>query len=351
MANPAAPDLADRVGDREAAQAAGTSVAKKEKTVFDIIRDSKNIYARALPRALTPERFVNVSITAARNPQLARCTPDSLLGALMLCAQLGLEPGGPLGQAYLVPFGKDVTFILGYKGMIDLARRSGAISSIYAECVYEGDTFSWKRGLHPDIVHEPLATEREDDSKITHVYAVARFKGEGEEPQFIVLTRGQVETYRKRSKQPNGEMWTKSYPIACMKTAVRRLFPWLPASVEIAQAMTSDERVVDRIDVSADDFIDVEGDEVSAERSDDVAGSEKTESGSREEGPQAVGSDSSSPGDSDPATPDVEQFDCEICKGTGCTSDENGETECAPCKGTGKAQPPAKPAQKQGAKK
>lgn len=259
------PELADKVADREAQQAAGVAVAKREKTIFDLIRDNQAGYARALPSMITPERFVRVAITAIRTkPALARCNQQSLLGALMLSAQLGLEPGGPLGHAYLVPFKNEVTFIIGYKGMIDLARRSGAISSIYAECVYEGDEFSWQRGLHPDIEHKPLAEDRDDATKITHVYAVARFKEPGEEPQFEVLTRAQVETYRKRSKQPNGEMWSKDYPIASKKTAMRRLFSWLPISVEAARGLAVDEQVITKLDVDVDDFIDVEGDELEA---------------------------------------------------------------------------------------
>lgn len=351
MANPASSDLAERVGDREAQQAAGTAVERKTKTIFDLIRDNQAGYARALPSMITPERFVRVAITAIRTkPQLARCNQQSLLGALMLSAQLGLEPGGPLGHAYLVPFGNEVTFIVGYKGMIDLARRSGAVASIYAEPVFEGDEFHWSLGLHRDIQHSPTAVQRDDPTKITHVYAVARFKGEGEEPSFVVLTRAQVEKFRARSKTPKKGPWVDDWQAMALKTAVRRLATWLPMSVELARGMAADEQVITKLDVDVDDFIDVEGDEVQAERSDAVAEPEKTEPGSREEGPQAAGSDSSTPGDSDSATHD-EQFDCEICEGTGLTSDENGETECAPCKGTGKAQPISKPAQPKGAKK
>jgi recombination protein RecT len=228
--------------------------------VFDLIRDSKDIYARALGNAITPDRFVMVAITEAK--RLTNCTQQSLLGALMLSAQLGLEPGGPLGQAYLVPFGRDVTFIVGYRGLIDLARRSGAVSSIYAEAVYEGDEFTWTLGLHRDIEHKPTAVEREDPTKITHVYAVARFRDDGAEPSFVVLTRAQVEKFRSRSKAKNNGPWVTDWTAMALKTAVRRLSSWLPMSAETAGAIASDERVITRLDVSPDDFIDVESDEV-----------------------------------------------------------------------------------------
>lgn len=341
MANPAAHDLTNRVQDRAEQPAATAAVAKREKTIFDLIRDQEAGFARALPSMISSERFVRIAITAIRTkPALARCTQQSLLGALMLSAQLGLEPSGPLGHAYLVPFGNEVTFIIGYKGMIDLARRSGAISSIYAECVYEGDEFSWQRGLHPDIVHKPLALDRDDASKITHVYAVARFKGEGEEPQFEVLTRAQVETYRKRSKQPNGEMWTKDYPIASKKTVLRRLFSWLPSSVETAQAIASDERVIDRIDVTADDFIDVEGEDV--------------EQGVAEPESEAASGDSTKVRDETPsADPTADSgsaaFDCDTCEGSGAVDGQ----PCEKCAGSGTltAEAPAEPKTKQAAKR
>lgn len=56
---------------------------------------------------------------------------------MMQAAQLGVEPNTPIGQAYLIPYGNQVQFQLGYKGLIDLAYRSGEVQSIQAHEVHE----------------------------------------------------------------------------------------------------------------------------------------------------------------------------------------------------------------------
>jgi recombination protein RecT len=92
---------------------------------------------RALPSHLTAERMARIALTEVRRvPKLALCDQNSFMGAIMTCCQLGLEPGSALGHAYLIPFENtkkrivEVQLILGYKGMIDLARRSGQIRSM-----------------------------------------------------------------------------------------------------------------------------------------------------------------------------------------------------------------------------
>lgn len=157
----------------------------------------------------------------------------------MSASQLGLEIGGPLAQAYLLPFKTECTLIISYRGMMNLARRSGAVSAIYAYDVREGDKFSYRLGLNPTIDHEPSDSPDREEKPITHVYAVAKLK-DGE-PIFTVLTRAQVEKYRKRSKAANDGPWVSDYTAMALKTAIRRLFTWLPQSTEMATAVALDE--------------------------------------------------------------------------------------------------------------
>ena len=108
--------------------------------------------AKALPSVITPERFTRIVTTAlSTNPKLAECTPQSFLGAMMTSAQLGLEVNMPLGQAYVLPYMNHGTmeaqFQLGYKGLIDLAYRSGEVEVIQAHVVYENDNFTCEYGL------------------------------------------------------------------------------------------------------------------------------------------------------------------------------------------------------------
>lgn len=200
--------------------------------------------ARALPKHVNPDRMARIALTALRTtPKLMQCTPASFLACIVQAAQLGLEPNTPLGHSYLLPFKLtkgDITvcqLIIGYQGMIDLARRSGMLRSIYAFPVYEGDEFSWTLGLDPTITHRP-ALERKDRALLTHVYAVAKLAAG--DPIFTVLSRREVEAYRDRSMAKNRGPWISDYEAMALKTAIRRLYRWLPKSAEMARAEALD---------------------------------------------------------------------------------------------------------------
>src|SRR5690606_19283017 len=110
----------------------------------------------ALPKHMTPERMARIVTTEIRKNQgLVKCDRNSFLGAVIQCAQLGLEPGNSLGHAYILPYGKQAQLIVGYRGMIDLARRSGQIVSISARTVHEGDEFAYRYGLEESLTHRP----------------------------------------------------------------------------------------------------------------------------------------------------------------------------------------------------
>jgi recombinational DNA repair protein RecT len=124
--------------------------------------------------------------------------------------------------------------------LIDLARRSGQISMIYAYPVREQDRFEWKLGLNPDIIHEPAADVVPDrqGKDITHVYAVGKLVDGG--TQFIVMTRHEVEAVRARSKAKNNGPWVTDWEAMALKTAIKRLVKYLPMSIELADALAAD---------------------------------------------------------------------------------------------------------------
>jgi recombination protein RecT len=123
--------------------------------------------------------------------------------------------------------------ILGYQGMIELAMRSGQVSSIFAHPVYESDEFHYRLGLDPDIHHIPSADADRESGKLTHVYAVARIKGA--DPVFVVLSKAQVDARKSRSATAGKSFspWQSDYDAMALKTAVRALFKWLPKSSEM----------------------------------------------------------------------------------------------------------------------
>lgn len=197
-------------------------------------------------RHMTAERMIRIATTEIRKvPALGNCDTMSFVSAIVQCSQLGLEPGSALGHAYLLPFGnkneksgkKNVQLIIGYRGMIDLARRSGQIASLSARVVREGDEFNFEFGLDEKLIHRPGENE---DAPVTHVYAVARLKDGG--TQFEVMTRKQIELVRSQSKAGNNGPWVTHWEEMAKKTAIRRLFKYLPVSIEIQRAVSMDEK-------------------------------------------------------------------------------------------------------------
>jgi len=205
----------------------------------------------ALPKHMTAERMARIVTTEVRkNPALMKCERTSFLGAVIQCAQLGLEPGNSLGHAYILPFDKrekvngswvtvrtDAQLIIGYRGMIDLARRSGQIISISARTVRDGDHFEYRYGLDENIEHTP--SDDLEGGAITHVYAVARLRDGG--VQFEVMSHAKIEAVRQQSKAKDSGPWKDHWEEMAKKTVIRRLFKYLPVSVEIQRAVVLDE--------------------------------------------------------------------------------------------------------------
>ena len=198
----------------------------------------------ALPKHLSPDRMLRIAMTELRkNKKLANCHPHSFLGAVVQCSQLGLEPGNNLGHAYLVPYKEECQLIIGYRGMIDLARRSGQVISLSAQPVYENDIFDFEYGLEEVLRHKPAKGDR---GEIVAFYAVAHLKGGGY--QFEVMWKDKIdeirdtsEGYKYAKKFKKDTPWISHYDEMGRKTVLRRLFKYLPVSIEIQQAVTLDE--------------------------------------------------------------------------------------------------------------
>ncbi|MDI7504508.1 recombination protein RecT [Cronobacter dublinensis] len=227
---------------------------KKPTTLTQLMADprTKAQIALALPKHMTADRLARIAMTELRKtPKLMQCDQMSFLGAIMQCAQLGLEPGGALGHAYLLPFDRrqkqgnqwvtvatEAQLIIGYRGMIDLARRSGQIVSLSARTVHENDTFSYAYGLEEKLEHVPC--EDGNPGALTHVYAVARLKDGG--VQFEVMSKAAVDKVRALSKSGDKGPWVDHYEEMAKKTAIRRLFKYLPVSIELQRAVNIDEK-------------------------------------------------------------------------------------------------------------
>src|SRR5699024_1576622 len=213
---------------------AGAPAKDAPKTLEDYLKQMGPAMAEALPKHMDKDRLLRLAMTTIRTtPGLKEANPASLLGAVMEAAQLGLEPG-PIGHCYLLPFKDrkkgttDVTFIIGYKGMIDLARRSGHIQSIYAHAVYENDDFEYELGLEPKLKHVP--TMESEKGAYIGSYAVAHFKDGGYQMEF--MPKAEIE--KRRNASPSGRSkyspWNNHYEEMANKTMIRHMWKYLPIS-------------------------------------------------------------------------------------------------------------------------
>jgi recombination protein RecT len=208
-------------------------------TVYALLERTAPELAKVLPEAVSVDAFSrSVLAEVRRQPQLLECPPDSLVGAMLLAVRLGLEPG-PLGLVYLVPGKGAVEFVIGYRGYIDLAYRSGHVRDIAAGLVYAGEPFEYRKGTRPFLDHSPEPTE--GAREVVAAYAVARLKSGGS--VFEVIYEAEWEAARQASAAgaKNSGPWHEHRGAMIRKTAVRRLEPVLPKSALLTWAVTWDD--------------------------------------------------------------------------------------------------------------
>jgi len=234
-----------------------TLANKKTTEISSLLAKYKDNIIEVLPKHITPERMVQmVSYIIAKNPEIANCTIQSIIGAMIQTSILGFIPSDSLGLCYYVPYSqknkdgsysKVVQFQIGYKGFIDLARRSNEVKTIYAEVVYSSDVFEFELGLNPILRHVPDFESKRTDNDIVYVYAVAHYVNGGF--NFVVLTKNEIEKLRLRSpmqKDSNNPSytWKTDYPAMSKAKAIKQLSKYLPLTIDIKTALTADETVL-----------------------------------------------------------------------------------------------------------
>ena len=212
-------------------------------TIGELIRRMEPQIRKALPAHVTPDRMCRIVLTALRlNPKLAQCNQASLMGAVMTGVQLGLELNTPLGEAYLIPYGRDVTFQLGYKGLIALAYRSGAYSKIQARSVDMADEFSFCYGLDEDMKHIPADIP---SGEISHFYAYYKLKNG--ETSFTVWSKSKAAAHGEKyspSYKKDISPWKTAFEQMAQKTVLKDLLRYAPKSIELHKGINSDHAVI-----------------------------------------------------------------------------------------------------------
>lgn len=254
---PAAPTPAPEPQPEPQAEEAPTTALTPRAQTFTAVeaalRDRQDRLVSLLGRKVPVDRFIRVGLAAMqRQPALFACTPTSIVKALMDAAELQLEPTGLMGQAYLVPYAGEAQLIVGYRGLAELARRSGDVTQVEARVVRARDQFSVEYGTSPVVHHVPylpgLMGNDEADPEdpegtgpgdLRAVYAVLTFSGGG---QYVeVMSAAEVEAIRRRSKAKDKGPWVTDPLEMARKTVLRRALKYAPLSVV-------DSRVAEQLD-------------------------------------------------------------------------------------------------------
>lgn len=212
---------------------------------MDSISTRKQSFQSLMPKGMDAEWFMGeVKVAIARVPKLLECDRMSVFDALTTCAQLGLSPSGRLGSAYLLPFAGKCTLVVGYKGYVDLAYRSGEVVGFGAQVVHEEDEFDYSEGFGVQIRHHKRSEET-NPGALRYVYAWAEMRG-GYKVSLLMLAR-EVLAIKARSpgaRKPGGP-WDTDPAEMWKKTAIRRLIKLLPLSPQKAQGLYRAQEVED----------------------------------------------------------------------------------------------------------
>lgn len=218
----------------------------QRKQLVELLDKFRPAIAKLLPSHLTPDRILKLAhVSLSKTPGLIDCDPMSIVKSVIVFSQLGLDFDSPLGTGYLVPFrdnksGKTLcTPIIGYRGYLELARRSGHVRSVEARAVFEGDEFDFAYGTASFLTHKPKALSFGKD-KLICVYAIAHHD---RACSFDVMWKGEVENIRIGSRNGEGSVWARHYVEMAKKTVIRRLAKMLPLSPELAASLEVEQQV------------------------------------------------------------------------------------------------------------
>lgn len=241
-----------------------TAITKEPQTLQSLFRKMQTQIEGALPRqmqidrAAEAERLIRIALTEVRRkPDLMKCTHLSIVGAVVQSSQLGLELDGNLGQAYLVPYKNkhnqnryEAQLQIGWRGYITLARRSGEVSVIYPELVFDCDYLKVTLGDHKELLHEPdynneMRGMHDEDNELIGLkgaYAVVRYKDGGVDFEYLPLI--ELNRLRARSKSLDSGPWITDPGEMYRKSPIRRLAKRMPLSTtESMRAAALDESV------------------------------------------------------------------------------------------------------------
>lgn len=221
----------------------------------ELLEKAKEQIVKALPAHLKSadpagERFRRIILSLVNGPRMDRIPPEQFVIGAIRAAEIGLEVDAFYGHLYLIPYGEKLQPQIGYKGIIELAWRSGQVKDVCAEVVWKEDKFTYKRTARELVLeHEPNFTVEHDWAKEEPLaaYAIARLKDGGE--AVVVLPGHEVRRRRDRSqavqaakKYKKQTPWDTDPEAMWKKTGVRALAPWIPQCPQLARALQIEDQ-------------------------------------------------------------------------------------------------------------
>ncbi len=211
----------------------------EDKTIKSMIAANMKAIKSILPKHITPERFARIAYTSiVTNPKLARCSQMSLINAVIESSTIGLEIGGAMKEACLIPFKNsktntyEATLVIEYPGLIKLAKNTGEVKNISAHPVFGNDEFRYNYGLNPDLIHIPSSDQQRGD--LTHAYCIIWYINGGVD--FEVIGPPEAETAKGKSatKFKKDSPWNQeeNVPAMWVKTSIRRIMKRVPKAAE-----------------------------------------------------------------------------------------------------------------------
>jgi len=222
--------------NKETQQKEVVQTEAKQQTIGQLLLSKKAQIEKALPKHMDSDKVLRIVMTEiTRNPDLKKCSSESLITAVIQSSQLGLHPDSLTGEAYLIPYNNskkgihECQFQVGYKGMLRLAYNSGQILNVDAQAVFENDTFDVCYGSNQYLTFIPTLKNR---GAIKCYYAIAHMKNGGY--QFIVMSKEDVDKHKAYSKSSGSSYspWSTHYDEMAKKTCIKAVLKYLPRSSE-----------------------------------------------------------------------------------------------------------------------
>jgi len=213
-----------------------SELAKPKKEMRDLLQGEsfRQQLAAALPKTMSPERFVRIALTATyRTPKLLQCSQESFFNCLLQLGAMGIEPDGR--RAHLIPFGNECTLIVDYRGISEVLRRNGDVAAIHCDVVGLNDQFEIRFGTRGILDHVPNLHDR---GEIYCAYSWVKLPNGSEE--YDVMNVEEIEAIRRRSKTPDTGPWKTDWREMAKKTVFRRHSKMLPLSPQTREVLERD---------------------------------------------------------------------------------------------------------------